>query len=247
MREHGHAAGRLSRDGDVARVAPERRDVGLYPAQRRLLVHQAVVAGRATGPRGERRVGQEAERAQPVVDRDDDDARRRELRGVVVAAGILGEAAAVDPHEHRPPGVATHRRRGDVEVEAVLGEGTGPREPARLLRAACRVLRRVTHAPPRSRRPRCAPPQITGRRSCVGQPAEGVSAGDGDTADGAGVGRDDRGAGAGGAAGADGRGAGRREGQRGQRGGYRCEQRTPRADHLHVRSPLHFADGCRPR
>ena len=63
-----------------------------------------VVAGRAAGPRGERGVGEEAERAQPVVDRDDDGAVRRELGAVVVAAGVLREAAAVDPHQHRPTG-----------------------------------------------------------------------------------------------------------------------------------------------
>ena len=84
--EHRQAAGRLAGDRDVVRVAAELRDVALHPAQRRLLVHQAVVAGRAAGPRGERRVREEAERAEPVVDRDDDDAVRRELGAVVVAA-----------------------------------------------------------------------------------------------------------------------------------------------------------------
>ena len=40
-----------SPDRHVVRVAAEPRDVALHPAQRGLLVHQAVVAGRAAGPR----------------------------------------------------------------------------------------------------------------------------------------------------------------------------------------------------
>ena len=48
--EHGQAAGRLTGDGDVVRVAAELADVALHPPQRGLLVHQPVVARRATGP-----------------------------------------------------------------------------------------------------------------------------------------------------------------------------------------------------
>ena len=63
---------------------------------------------------------QEAERAEPVVDRDDDDvAVRRELRAVVPGrvARAPDERAAVDPHHHRAgarrrtPGVHTLRYR----------------------------------------------------------------------------------------------------------------------------------------
>ena len=43
---------------------------------------------------------QEAERAEPVVDGDDDDTVCRQLGGVVIPASAAGEAAAVDPHEH---------------------------------------------------------------------------------------------------------------------------------------------------
>jgi hypothetical protein len=46
------AAGRLAGDGDVVRVTAELYIVALDPAQGRLLVHQAVVAGRATQPGG---------------------------------------------------------------------------------------------------------------------------------------------------------------------------------------------------
>ena len=41
------AAGRLTGHGDVAGITAELADIALHSAQRRLLVHQPVVAGRA--------------------------------------------------------------------------------------------------------------------------------------------------------------------------------------------------------
>jgi hypothetical protein len=61
-----------------------------------------------------------AERAEAVVDRDDDGPGRRELRGVVVEGAVLGEPAAVDPHDDGPLCVMAQRRRGDVQIQAVL-------------------------------------------------------------------------------------------------------------------------------
>src|SRR5262249_51049079 len=107
--EHGQAAGRLARDGHVVGVAAELRDVALNPAQRSLLVHKAVVPSRPARPRGQSGMREEAERTKPVVDRDDNEAVRRELRAVVVAGAILRETAAVDPHEYRPSCVAVQR------------------------------------------------------------------------------------------------------------------------------------------
>ena len=65
---------------------------------------------------------QEAERPEPVVDRDDDDVavlheRVPSYHGVSPAPEH--ERAAVDPHHHRPPRVVA-RGRPHVEVEAVL-------------------------------------------------------------------------------------------------------------------------------
>jgi hypothetical protein len=83
------ATGRLTGDGDVVRVAAEPADVVPDPAQRALLVHQPVVAGRAAGPRRQRRVGQKPQGAEPVVDGDGRDAIGRQFGRVVVAAGAL--------------------------------------------------------------------------------------------------------------------------------------------------------------
>ena len=173
--QHRQAAGRLARDGHVARVAAEPGDVALDPAQRRLLVHQPVVAGRAARPGGQRRVREEAERAEPVVDRDDHRAVRRELGAVVVAGAVLLEAAAVDPHQDRAPAkAATRRGRVDVEVQAVLAERAGRRERARRLRAARPERRRVPDSGPARGRLRWPPPQVPGRRRRVRQPQERV-------------------------------------------------------------------------
>ena len=217
----------------VVRVAAELADVVLHPAQRRLLVHQPVVAGRATRPRRQRRVGEEAERAEPVVDRDDDGAVRRESGAVVVAAALLGQPAAVDPHQHRQAIAATAARqpmvcvtagqpgRVHVEVQAVLAHRPGRRERARRLRAARRELGGVADAPPRGRGLRGAPPQVAGGRRGVGNAEKLIDGACGHAADGAVAGGHDRGA-----AGTPGRGRGARrgsggagcgEGQRGQR------------------------------
>ena len=74
MRQHPQAAGRLAGDRHVPRVPSERADVALHPAQCRLLIHQAVRAGQAAWAVGRDRVGEEAQRAEPVVDGDHDHA-----------------------------------------------------------------------------------------------------------------------------------------------------------------------------
>ena len=179
VHEYRQATGRLAGDRHVVRVAAEPADVPLDPAQRRLLVHQPVVARRAARSRRDRRVGEEAEHAEPVVDGDDDGAVRRELGAVVVAAGVLREAAAMDPHEHRAAAVvaAAQRRRGDVQVQAVLVERPGRHERARRLRAARRELGGVADAVPGDRRLRWPPAPVAGRSRRVGHPAERVAPG----------------------------------------------------------------------
>ena len=93
----------LAEDGDVLRVAAEGRDVALHPLQRRDLVHQAVVADRLARPGGlgQRRVGEVAERAQPVVDGHHHHAVAGEVLAVIDPARAGPVAAAVDPDHHR--------------------------------------------------------------------------------------------------------------------------------------------------
>ena len=88
MIAHRHPARRLPCNRHLVRIAAECGDVVVHPAQCGLLVGQPVVADIAR--RAERRVREKSERAEPVVDRDDDDvaAARQPARVVDVAAAV---------------------------------------------------------------------------------------------------------------------------------------------------------------
>lgn len=196
QREHAHRPRRLAGDRDVAGVAAERRDVALDPVQRRDLVEQAEV-DRAAGVLAlERRVREEAEVAEAIVDRDHHEALARERRAVVHRRRAVAdaEAAAVDPHQDRRvrPGTG---RGPDVEVEAVLA-GVADR-----LRAVERREHRLrarrpgavggAHAGPRRRRLRRPPAQGIDRRRRIGHALERRDAVAGDAFQAALVGLDD--------------------------------------------------------
>src|SRR5262249_11998412 len=120
-------------------VAAEPADVLLHPAQRCLLVHQPVVAGRAAGVRRQGGVRQEAERAEPVVDRDGRRAVCRELGGVVVLAGPDGapppwlhtSTGWPPPYNLRGSGVYTLRYRQSSLARAYRTAGTSARTRSR--------------------------------------------------------------------------------------------------------------------
>ena len=166
-------AGRLAEDGHARRVAPERRDVPLHPAEGGDLVQQAVVARRPVpGLGAQQRVGEIAERAEAVVDGDQHHAALRQPRPVVGDVGAVadGQPAAVDPNQHGGA-VVRPRRRPDVQVEAVLVHAVDARVVERPHRGGQRVLharrRRlgcVAHALPRRRGLRGTPPEVAHRR-----------------------------------------------------------------------------------
>ncbi len=170
---HRHRSGRLAGDGHLLRVAAEAGDVVVHPPQRRLLVGQAVVAGFAIA--AQRRMGQEAQRSQPVVDRDDDDvAPRGEPAGVVDVGAAVEEPAPVDPHHDRPSGGGRRAgRRPDVEVEAVLTGGPSEvRVEGGVLDAAHPGLGGVAYSVPGRRWLRGLPAQRADRRRGVRDAAE---------------------------------------------------------------------------
>ena len=164
MVAHRHRAGRLPSDRDFRWVAAEFGDIVADPPQCGLLVGQSVVADVAV--RAQRRMGQEPQGAQPVVDGDDDDvALGRHPTGVVDVGAAVEEAAAVNPHHHRllarPAGAV---RGPDVEVQAVLTGG-----PA--------VVGIVAWCPGYSagrdwwhRAPRATAPRVAAAASAAGQP-----------------------------------------------------------------------------
>ena len=88
----------------LAGIAAEGGDVALHPSERRDKIEQAVVAGGAMlrfG--GELGMGEKAQRIEPMVERDDDDAARRETRAVIarLGPGADDKPAAVNPDHHR--------------------------------------------------------------------------------------------------------------------------------------------------
>ena len=128
QRRHHHRvdvdrAGRLAHQRDLGRVATERGDVGVDELQRLDDVEDREVARVVLRVAGlQLRHVEEAEHAEPVVDRDDDGVRRARQVGAVVhrVGGIAGDvAAAVHPDDDgQRPGRA--RRLPDVEIEAVF-------------------------------------------------------------------------------------------------------------------------------
>jgi hypothetical protein len=187
--EHVLAAGRLSEDRDVRRVAAEGRDVGLHPLERGDLVERAEVARGVArvAALAQRRVPEPAERAEAVVERHHDHAMQGgQAAAVVEARGADGVAAAVDPDHHRQArigGRAAQGGRVDVEREAVLvtdqrarlGRGVAA-DAARELRAGGAEGERLAPAGRGQQRLGRAPAQLADRRLGVGDAEPGVAA-----------------------------------------------------------------------
>ena len=119
-----HAAGALTADGDVLRVAAEGRDVPLDPAGGALLIQETEVGGGVGIFCGDLRMAEEAEAVQPVADGDHHHAAAGDAFAVKLHLGGVADlqsaAEVPDVHGEVLPPV---RRRPDVEVQAVLGHG----------------------------------------------------------------------------------------------------------------------------
>ena len=114
---YAHCAGRLPVDRDAVRVTAERADIALDPAQRGNLIEQSVISARPVRIlRGERRVRKKAERAETIVDGDEDLAlldKRHALIQRLIAQTAL-KAAAVHPEMHRQVLPRRLSRRPDI-------------------------------------------------------------------------------------------------------------------------------------
>ena len=119
-----HAARAFADDGDVGGIAAETGDVALHPLQRRDLIHQAVIAGKALvlvcGGKGG--VGEGAEAAEPIVEADHHQPLLRQRRARIGGRrrSAIHEAAAIDPEQDRQLGAGAGGLP-DIGVEAVLG------------------------------------------------------------------------------------------------------------------------------
>src|SRR5262249_39072090 len=144
---------RLAAERDIVGVTAKGGNIALHPAERLLDVQDAIVAERMALI-VQRRMREEAQEAQAVVQRDDyrgapQGSPRRELAPVVVVGGAVHIAAAVDPDQDRVPAAllvaVSHGRREDVEIKAVLGEARRARKypEGRHLGAGVRIGRGV--------------------------------------------------------------------------------------------------------
>src|SRR6202521_1726833 len=143
-------------------------------------------------------MGEEPDRSEPIVERDDDGTLFREPRAVVAffAAEPGEETAAVDPDHHgalqRP---SIYRVRPDVEKEAVLRDAGGERIDVAVrlvLDAVVAELICGVHTAPVLRWLRRLPAQLADWRRGVGDAAEDHHAGGVEAFEGAGVDRDAR-------------------------------------------------------
>ena len=115
---------RLAEDRHQSGVAAEGFDIFLHPSQSRDFIEQAPIAGTA-GRRfaGEFRMGEEAETAETIIDRDDNGAAARQASPSKIGSAPepTFESAAVKPDHHRPFGAALGGGRPDVQIEAIFG------------------------------------------------------------------------------------------------------------------------------
>ena len=140
LEPRGHGACALACQRDARRVAAERADVALHPAQRELLIEQAQVGRHA------RRARQEPEDADPVVEGDDDDVLRSRPSGRRRRERVRpGRAAATEaPCTNPPPWTNTRTGNGPAGPDAP--DGATPRAlgacSARISRSAPLEARR---------------------------------------------------------------------------------------------------------
>jgi len=172
QRTHRDRTGRFAGDRHLCRIPTEAGDIGAYPAQRRHLIEQAIVAcSMLRRFVGQRRQREEAEHAETVVHGDRDDALAGQAGAVIaLLRAVAGhEAAAVEVHQHRQL-AADVRGLPDVEIETVLTHAVGAEHHVaeqRQLHAARPETSHLAHAAPRLDRLRRLPTQGSHRRRGV--------------------------------------------------------------------------------
>ena len=170
MRTRGFAG-----DRDLVGIAAESGNVALDPFERGDKVEKAVGARRAMVRfGGEFGMGEEAQRIEPMVKRDDDDASCRKTRAVVARFGARADdrSAAVDPYHCRQArAYPRSSRRPNIEIEAILGDAGGVRidivPDDALQRIGAEGMGRADARPGRNRLRR-VPTQRSDRRGGVG-------------------------------------------------------------------------------
>ena len=140
--------GRLPEHGDVVRVPAEAGDVLLHPAQRRELIEERTVVGRAGDPREALEPAAVVRAHHHRAGRGQGGAREVSIRGVAPEV-----SAAADPHHDRKSG-SPRVWSPDGEVQPVPALGHQARLRWRWSEVAC-----VSNSVPRLGRPRSSEPQ----------------------------------------------------------------------------------------
>ena len=185
QRAHLAAATRLAEHRDVVRVAAEIGDVVAHPLERRDDVEHA---GVGVGVAFAARVAEieEPEQVEPVIEMHEHDvAHPHQVLPVVdrEAGRSADEAAAVQPHHHRPLAAVGERRRVDVQHQTVFALRLTAVEDEPLRHARVVELRcpqpdgvDVADAGPRLRLARRHEPAGAGGGRPVGNAAERIDA-----------------------------------------------------------------------
>ena len=110
----------MSANRDVVLVAAKAGDVALHPSQHGLLVQSAVI-GKIMALRIQCGMREKAEKAEAIIDGDDDGvALRRQFAPIVAVACAVEIAAAVDPDDHRKLCSAINLRGVDIQVQTIF-------------------------------------------------------------------------------------------------------------------------------
>lgn len=189
-----HPAGAFAEDRHIRRVAIKGGNIGPHPFERGNLIEEAEIAAETLCL--ERRMREEAEAAEPIVQADEHDAIAREIFARVDRrrTAAVHETAAMDPHHHRALVARFYLRRfPDIKVKTVLRRSCRDRRCIRgkgSLGAVRREAGCTAFAGPRRDRLRRAPPVRPDRRSRIGNALVGGNIACGDAADPAGFRRD---------------------------------------------------------
>ena len=119
---HASAAGGLAGNGNLFRVSAEGCDVPLHPAQSGLLVQVAEIGRGVRLLRGNFRMRQESQRANPVVNRHNHDSAPGDPLPVKLHLRRISalQPAAEEPYQHRLLLIRALRVGPHIQVQAVL-------------------------------------------------------------------------------------------------------------------------------
>ena len=133
QRQHAAGASGLTKQGHVMRIAPKRGDILPHPFKRGNLIKQSKIMHYPLFFPLQRGMGEKAEMAETVVNRDHNHAARGQRFAVIrwQATGTNRKPAPVQPDHHRKRSRAVDGGP-DIQIETVFRELAGI-APAQLL------------------------------------------------------------------------------------------------------------------